>query len=535
MSKLRLNSSLLLIGLIVVSLVSGISVRLSTAQTGTNVTGTICSDTTWTPANSPYTFTGIVDVPQGVALTIEAGVTINIGLYCLQVDGTLRAQGNSTDLINFVSSSSSTPSMVNGQIVFTSNSTAWNKKTNSGSTIENAVLDTTTLTINNASPNIDSNLINGPFLLNGIIISGTSSSPIISNNIINYTGVGINSNPTVYGIYVFSNNLSGQNNNGTLIINNTLSNWLGGIYIGACSPTVKGNFIVNNNGGATNGGEGIKIDWAASTPLIQDNMIAINSVGIGLVDGPYPVIEDNNIQNNTDNSIYVINSNTNYNSNTVGNPQHNVNATYDWWGTSDSQAINQTIHDFKNDQTLGTVVFTPFLTATSTEAPTYIIASADAGGSIAESGIVRVNYGGSQTFTITPNTGYRIADVSVNETSVGAFGSYTVQNVTGATTVFASFVSSPTPAPTSAPNLTPIPSSTPSPVSPQTPMSSSSTSQKTTSPSSVVGRPSPSAAVTQVPTGTFKVPMTYVYATIAGLVLVTSAAAAAVLLKRHRK
>ena len=41
-----------------------------------------------------------------------------------------------------------------------------------------------------------------------------------------------------------------------------------------------------------------------------------------------------------------------------------------------------------------------------------ITASAGAGGSISPDGSVSVKYGDNQTFTITPNTGYNIVDVS---------------------------------------------------------------------------------------------------------------------------
>ena len=52
---------------------------------------------------------------------------------------------------------------------------------------------------------------------------------------------------------------------------------------------------------------------------------------------------------------------------------------------------------------------------------TYVITpTAGAGGSITPSTPQTVNYGGSQTFTITPNTGYHIADVGVDGVSVGA-------------------------------------------------------------------------------------------------------------------
>jgi hypothetical protein len=42
--------------------------------------------------------------------------------------------------------------------------------------------------------------------------------------------------------------------------------------------------------------------------------------------------------------------------------QYDFNATYNWWGTTDVQVINQTIHDYKNDFNLGNVTFEPFLT-----------------------------------------------------------------------------------------------------------------------------------------------------------------------------
>ena len=50
-----------------------------------------------------------------------------------------------------------------------------------------------------------------------------------------------------------------------------------------------------------------------------------------------------------------------------------------------------------------------------------------------------VNYGASQTFTITPDTGYHVADVLVDGVSVGAVTSYTFTNVTANHTIAASF------------------------------------------------------------------------------------------------
>ncbi len=68
-----------------------------------------------------------------------------------------------------------------------------------------------------------------------------------------------------------------------------------------------------------------------------------------------------------------------------------------------------------------------------------ITSSAGANGSISPSGAVNVNYGGSQTFTITPNTGYRVVDVVVDGASVGAVTSYTFTNVMANHTIVANF------------------------------------------------------------------------------------------------
>src|SRR5439155_296782 len=63
-----------------------------------------------------------------------------------------------------------------------------------------------------------------------------------------------------------------------------------------------------------------------------------------------------------------------------------------------------------------------------------------ANGSITPSSNVSVTYGANQTFTITPDTGYHVADVLVDGSSVGAVTTYTFINVTANHTIAASFV-----------------------------------------------------------------------------------------------
>lgn len=69
-----------------------------------------------------------------------------------------------------------------------------------------------------------------------------------------------------------------------------------------------------------------------------------------------------------------------------------------------------------------------------------ITANAGNGGLITPSGVVGVKLGDSQTFMISPDSNYHIADVKVDNNSVGSVTSYTFTNVTGNHTIEATFV-----------------------------------------------------------------------------------------------
>jgi hypothetical protein len=71
---------------------------------------------------------------------------------------------------------------------------------------------------------------------------------------------------------------------------------------------------------------------------------------------------------------------------------------------------------------------------------TYIInATSGTGGGLSPSGSVKVNHGTNQTFTISTDTGYRIADVLVDGQSAGAVSFYTFSNVAATHTIEANF------------------------------------------------------------------------------------------------
>src|SRR6266496_1068867 len=68
-----------------------------------------------------------------------------------------------------------------------------------------------------------------------------------------------------------------------------------------------------------------------------------------------------------------------------------------------------------------------------------ITASAGSNGSISPSGAVSVSSGSSKTFTIMPNTGYHVTNVTVDSVSQGSITSYTFSNVTANHTIAATF------------------------------------------------------------------------------------------------
>jgi hypothetical protein len=92
-----------------------------------------------------------------------------------------------------------------------------------------------------------------------------------------------------------------------------------------------------------------------------------------------------------------------------------------------------------------------------------ITASAGVDGTISPSGVFSITYGGNQVFTVTPDKKYAIGQVLVNSTSALQAGialvnpySFTVQNITGTTTIsatFATILSTDSSTPPSYPNL----------------------------------------------------------------------------------
>ena len=175
--------------------------------------------------------------------------------------------------------------------------------------------------------------------------------PIISSNIIS-GGTGFYK----WGIQCFGY---------ALIVDNTISDCNYGVYLytqdmqfgGSIAP----NAILERNK-ITGNTQGIHLEiyparvYGTINPSIISNTISQNTIGIYIDgDSSKPILRNSNIQDNSNYNIQLKSSG-------------NLNATYNWWGTTDTSSIDQTIFDSKRDFNLGTVNYTPYLTAPNTQA-----------------------------------------------------------------------------------------------------------------------------------------------------------------------
>ncbi len=101
-------------------------------------------------------------------------------------------------------------------------------------------------------------------------------------------------------------------------------------------------------------------------------------------------------------------------------------------GTTVTTASSYTFSNVTGSHTIS-VTFAPTMN-------TYTItASAGANGTISPSGAVTVNSGGSQTFSFSPATGYKVSSIVVDNATVTTASSYTISNVTGSHTISVTF------------------------------------------------------------------------------------------------
>jgi hypothetical protein len=205
----------------------------------------------------------------------------------------------------------------------------------------------------------------------GIFLYGWRTDALIINNtiyncatagiLVGYGSGSSGSSPPLNNVTVLNNLFYGngyaiKTEHANLIEGNSFLNNYWAIWAPSLGSQAKNNVVANNTYGITGGmvEHNFVTDnlYGVSGSYIYNNTIIGNNVGV------YSGFQTLNYNN-----IYGNDLNVNYTSTTDGN------ATYNWWGTTDSAAIGQSIHDYNDDFLLGRVNYTPFLSTLYSQAP----------------------------------------------------------------------------------------------------------------------------------------------------------------------
>jgi hypothetical protein len=312
-------------------------ISFSSAKTGTNVSGIITQNTLWANANSPYNLTGNIQIARGIVLTVEAGAVINPNTYAIQVDGTSQAIGNGTNNIIFN----------NGQITFSKSSAGWDELHKSGCIISNSLLNSVEIEINNNTKIANSYFANNT--TSEAVIRIPVGSPILENNtvvapqarfLVWCGGSAIISNNTITGgettVELDGAFDYGLNTGAVTVANNTINSTLE--ITNHSSGKIN---IVNNLLGRISVGE--------ETSDIENNTILY---GIYLQSTKATIFFNNIFHQDSRYALY-------------DNDGGGVNASYNWWGTTDTATIEGSIYQPQPSY----VTYIPFLTSPNPQAP----------------------------------------------------------------------------------------------------------------------------------------------------------------------
>ncbi len=158
---------------------------------------------------------------------------------------------------------------------------------------------------------------------------------------------------------------------GNVVTGNTAGNRGGGMYVYGSQKDITNNTITGNtvgrNAASTVEGAGLYVSGSVSAPIrIEGNEISGNRTvgisqaggGIAIADNVQPTIRNNTIANNSADSA-TIEGAALYNGNITGRPD--VDATGNWWGSTDQVQVEQMIWHEPDDGQRGLVVFDPLL------------------------------------------------------------------------------------------------------------------------------------------------------------------------------
>lgn len=277
---------------------------------GVGITADITSDTTWSPANNPYEVRNTIIIKQGITLTIQPGCIIKKAAdVIIYVDGTLNAQGEAANHIQI----GNIGNYGFGVIIFTDTSV--------GSVMRYCQLQDCTLRYETSTPDVQFCKISfSKYLSGGYAIEMGCSGVTVANCTLeeNIDAVG--------GTGIYVKNVSGAS---VTTVNNCIIR--GFKYAGV---------NMSNNG--------------TSLAINISNSSLIDNVRGIYINGPTPVVA-------------VTNSNLYGGTRTYENPSaNNQTATGNWWGTTDTAAIDSSIIDFNDNPSYGTVDYSGYLSSAVT-------------------------------------------------------------------------------------------------------------------------------------------------------------------------
>ncbi len=379
------------------------------AERGMELYGSISIDTTL-HSDYLYIVTGNLYVEPGVTLTLEKGLRLQFfpTLY-MRVDGTIMAVGTEEEPIVFTSNSTSPTSGDWGYIHLygSSNDAVYDAYNNyiSGATIQYANIEyaSTGLILTSCEPYIAHNYIafnnsTGTVKAGGIFSTGIDVSPLICHNVISHNIS--QTHQAAAGVHLDGGGIL-QNNT---IIENSSARTTAGVY--ATNAIIEENLILHNKSEGYEGGAIKIVDSFLNKNLIAYNELKAGSHfagGGGLCsEGDASAITNNTIIGNIvdGDGIYRVfgsgvlllfnnsiefNSNNIYGNTCLNNPNvdsefsirymNDINIPNNWWGTTDTDIIDDMIWDFYDDPDNfpGKVIYEPIATEPISTAPPVLV------------------------------------------------------------------------------------------------------------------------------------------------------------------
>ena len=329
----RFKSALItfiLTGLIVITISCSNSTQIAVkGAAATPVGGYISEDTTWAANNSPYEVTQDVIVEEGVLLSLEPGVEVRFSNQTeLVVDGALNATGTSVS-----------------PIIFTSNATTPMPGDWQGIYFREGAEDS--LCVMNWT------IVNYAYI--GVVAH--ASSPLIQNSRFEYNShFGIES----VVLFAFGDIALPILQNCTFTHNGGFPD--GGGHHGGIYATASGFINIENCAIEDNVGNGV--DSNSGRANVTRSIIR-NNMGTGVMGNV--VIKDSEITGNNQSGASIYGE-VHYNSIYDNSPYdlvatEDVNATFNWWGTTNETLIEEHIFDYYDDYDIGKVTYKPHISS----------------------------------------------------------------------------------------------------------------------------------------------------------------------------